>query len=139
MYINAKRAGNLRHSYDKSCDIEKAMKREEKTGTAAKEALAKLEKIRERVKPEDEAQEPMEEQTTEEEYEGVRIVDDVESGTLRLYFRYIPAEKVRRYLKKHDFQWVPGEQCWEGERTDQAKYRARKAIGRGAKTGKKAH
>ena len=111
---------------------------EEKTGLAAKEALAKLEKIKERVKPEEDAQEVVEEQrTTEEEYSGVRIVDDVESGTLRLYFRYAPAEKVRRYLKKHGFAWLPREQCWDSERSDQAKYRARQAIDRGVKAGRK--
>jgi hypothetical protein len=114
------------------------MKKEEKTFAAAQEALEKLEKIRARVKPEEEAQEPTEERTTEEEYEGVTIRDDVEGGALRVFFRYVPGEKVRRYLKKHGFQWVPGEQCWEGERTEQAKYRAKQAIERGAKAGKQA-
>lgn len=109
------------------------MNREGKKDPAAKEALEKLERIRERVKPEGEERGPTEEQSTEEQYEGVRIVDDVERGALRLYFRYAPAEKVRRYLKKHGFEWSPGELCWEGERSDQAKYRASQAIDRGIK------
>lgn len=113
------------------------MNREEKKDPAAKEALAKLERIRERVKPEREEREQTEERTTEEEYGCVKIRDDVESGALRLYFRYAPAEKVRRYLKKHGFVWSPGERCWERERSDQAKYRARQAIDRGAKAGPK--
>lgn len=112
------------------------MKKEEKKAPAVKEALAKLEKIRERVKPEEKAKKHTEERKTEEEYEGVRIRDDVESGALRLYFRHMPAEKVRRYLKKHGFKWETGEQCWESERSEQARYRARQAIDRGLKTGK---
>ena len=61
----------MRHYYNKSCDIERTIKKEQKKGTATREALMKLERIRKRVKPEGEVHEHTEERTTEEEYGGV--------------------------------------------------------------------
>jgi hypothetical protein len=43
----------------------------------------------------------------EEEYRGVRIRDDPDRGLVQVFFPDMPAEKVRRYLKKHGFAWEP--------------------------------
>jgi hypothetical protein len=111
----------------------------EETENKKEAALSALQKIRERVKPlRDSADAPKEETTlrprsvqTEEKYNGVRILDDPEQGVLKIFFPYFPAEKVRRYLKKHGFAWEAGEQCWQCERAETAGYHARKAVDRG--------
>ena len=94
-------------------------------------AMNELQKIRERVKPLRDSSDAPKEETTEEKYKGVKIRDDPEQGMLKIFFPYFPAEKVRRYLKKHGFAWGAGEQCWQSERVDTAGYHARKAVDRG--------
>jgi hypothetical protein len=97
---------------------------------AAEKELKTLKEIQARVKPEQNKVEPLEE-TTEEEYQGVRIRDDTERGLVQLFFRHMPTDKVRRYLKKHGFTWEPGERCWQCERNENTGYHARKAVDRG--------
>lgn len=64
-------------------------------------AMNALQKIRERVTPaRDCADTPPKEQTVEEEYQGVRIIDVAGRGLVRMFFPHVPAENVRRYLKR---------------------------------------
>ena len=67
-------------------------------------------------------------ESVEREYKGVRIVDNVEAGKCRLFFKGIPAPKIRTYLKKHEFQWSAADRCWQADRNGQANYYAEKAI-----------
>ncbi|MDD5342841.1 MAG: hypothetical protein PHW12_00310 [Smithella sp.] len=95
-------------------------------------ALAALQKIRERIKP----QLPVSAaaasgEIAEEEYIGVKIRTDVGRGLVQMFFPNVPADKVRRYLKKHGFVWDAGERCWQSEKVDTAGYHARKAVDRG--------
>ena len=92
------------------------------------EALNALQKIRERVKPQTDSAEAPKEETTEEEYQGVRIIDNIERSLVQVFFPHMPTEKARRYLKKHGFTWDPREQCWKCERAENAGYHARKAM-----------
>lgn len=94
-------------------------------------ALNALREIRERIKPQRDSNDVPIEETTEEEYKGIRIRDDVERGMVKMFFPHMPSEKVRRYLKKHGFEWEPLERCWQCERVENAGYHARKAINRG--------
>jgi membrane-bound lytic murein transglycosylase len=94
-------------------------------------ALNALREIRERIKPRKDTEEKPKEETTEEEYKGARIRDEVESGKTKIFFPRMPSEKVRGYLKKHGCEWNPAERCWECERKENAGYHARKAIDRG--------
>ena len=121
----------MRHSCDKSCDIEKAMNGEGPKSKTAGEALKALQGIRGRVKPAEESPVAVVEETTEVVYKGVRVREDVERALVQLFFPHMPAGKVRRYLKKHGFAWSPGEGCWQCERTVKAGYHARAAVDRG--------
>ena len=92
--------------------------------------LKKLEEIRSRVKPDVKAtKSSATEQTTETDYKGVHIVDNVETGSYQLFFRSFPSSAVRTYLKRHGFQWLSAnDQCWSCERSTQAIFHAEKAI-----------
>lgn len=91
-------------------------------------ALNALQKIRERVKPHQDSSDAHKEETTEEEYQGVRIIDNIDRGLTQVFFPHMPPEKARRYLKKHGFTWDPSEQCWKCERAENAGYHAKKAA-----------
>ena len=95
-------------------------------------AMIALQKIRERVKPQlpESADAPVKE-AADEDYKGVKILTDAGRGLVQLFFPNVPADKVRRYLKKHGFVWEAGERCWQSERVDTAGYHARKAVDRG--------
>lgn len=92
------------------------------------EALNALQKIRERVKPQHDSTEAPKEETTEEEYHGVQIIDNIERGLVQVFFPHMPTEKARRYLKKHGFTWDSSEQCWKCERAENAGYHAKRAV-----------
>lgn len=94
-------------------------------------ALLALRKIRERFDPPRTLQDVSKAEPVEEVCQGVRIRDDAERGLVQMFFPQVPEEKVRRYMKKHGFEWMAGEQCWESKRTVNAVYHARKAINRG--------
>jgi hypothetical protein len=67
-------------------------------------------------------------ESSEREYRGVRIVDDVTAGKCKIFFPSFPAPKVRTYLKKHGFTWSAADRCWQADRTEQTSYYAEKAI-----------
>jgi Domain of unknown function (DUF3560). len=62
--------------------------------------------------------------TTEEEINGVRIVDSVEDNRLQLYFDGKPSEEVRNALKRNGFHWSPSQGCWQRFRSSYAKREA---------------
>jgi hypothetical protein len=62
--------------------------------------------------------------TTEEEINGVRIVDSVEDNRLQLYFPGKPSEEVRKDLKRNGFHWSPSLGCWQRFRSHYAKREA---------------
>jgi len=95
------------------------------------DVLKRLEEIRSRVKvkakPEATVKTPIE-QTTETNYKGIQIVDNVENASCQIFFRVFPSPAVRTYLKRHGFQWSANDQCWSCERSTQALFHAEKAI-----------
>jgi len=66
-------------------------------------ALSALQKIRDRVKPVRESPDVPKEDATEEEYRGFGSATILNDAWCRCSFRDMPAEKGRRYLKKHGF------------------------------------
>ena len=91
-------------------------------------AMIALQKIRERVKPQlPESADAAGKEAVEEEYQGVKIRTDAGRGLVQMFFPDVPADKVRRYLKKHGFVWEAGERCWQSDKVDTAGYHARKA------------
>lgn len=78
-----------------------------------KEQLAKAQKLAASV-------------TTENEINGVRIVDNVEDDRLQMFF---PVERVARpiydMLKSHGFRWTPSAGCFQAYRGGNANYYSR--------------
>lgn len=62
--------------------------------------------------------------TTEEEINGVRIVDSVEDNRIQLYFPFKPSEEVRKALSHNGFHWSPSLGCWQRFRSHYAKMEA---------------
>jgi hypothetical protein len=97
-------------------------------------ALKKLQAIKSRVQPNGRAskveQSSNVEKTLATAYKGVRIVDNVEENALQIFFKGIPSETARKFLKKNDFVWAPIEKCWKRVRSRDAMYLAEKAIDR---------
>lgn len=92
-------------------------------------ALKNLGDILARVKPDNPgATTKPAEQTSETEYKGCRLVDNVEAGSFQIFFNDFPTLPVRHYLKRRGFDWSPLHQCWSCERSEQAMYHAEKAI-----------
>lgn len=67
-------------------------------------------------------------ETTERQEKGVRIVDSVEDNRLQLFFRGKPEDSVRELLKSHGFRWSPTNGAWQRHRGCQANYAAQRVI-----------
>jgi hypothetical protein len=66
--------------------------------------------------------------TQEKEFNGVRIVENVEENRVQIIFPGKPAQQVRDYLKSHGFRWSPSNGCWQRQRSYDATYYAEKAV-----------
>jgi len=80
-----------------------------------KDALEKLKGIASRVQPENHLKKELEKKASEVSSEviikGTRIRDSIEEGICEIHFNKIPSEKIRKLLKKYDFQW-DGRSWW---------------------------
>ena len=55
-------------------------------------------------------------QTTETEINGVRVLDNVEDNRLQLFFPCKPSEEFRKLLKSNGYRWSPSQQAWQRQR-----------------------
>lgn len=69
-------------------------------------------------------------ETSETEINGIRIVDNVEDNRLQIFFHGKPAESIREALKSHGFHWSPSVGCWQRQRSNSALYWAKEIITR---------
>jgi hypothetical protein len=65
-------------------------------------------------------------ESTEEQFPGdVRLVDNVDTNRLQIFFPEIPAEEIRRELKRNGFRWSPTAGAWQRHRSNRATYLAK--------------
>lgn len=57
-----------------------------------------------------------EQETTEKEINGVKIIDNIEDNRLQAYFPGKPSEEIRTKLKRNGFRWSPSNGCWQSYR-----------------------
>lgn len=62
------------------------------------------------------------------EYDGIKIVDNVEENRLQIFFDSKPDEETRNQLKKHGFKWSPSNGAWQRHRSSDALYWAKKIL-----------
>lgn len=62
---------------------------------------------------------------TEREVGEVRVVEDVGSNRLRLYFKGKPSERARTILKRNGFKWAPSEGAWQRQLNNAARHAER--------------
>lgn len=86
---------------------------------------ANIKRVKDRIK---ELEKRASEETTEEEINGVRIVDNVEDNRLQIFFEGIPAEEIRNTLKHNGFRWSRYNGCWQSYRSERAKRIARQVA-----------
>jgi len=60
--------------------------------------------------------------TTEREFEGGRIVDNVEENRLQIFFDDKPEADIRTQLKQHGFRWAPSVGAWQRMRSPSANF-----------------
>lgn len=65
---------------------------------------------------------------SETEINGVKIVENVDENRCQVFFDGKPAENVRSYLKSNGFRWSPYNGCWQRQRSNAATYHATKAA-----------
>jgi len=64
-------------------------------------------------------------ETTEIEVNGIRIVENVDENRCQMYFPGKPADAVRTILKSHGFRWSPYNGCWQRQRSNAATHAAK--------------
>jgi len=52
------------------------------------------------------------------------IVDDLETGQVRIVFHAAPHFKAKNILKANQFKWAPKSKSWQSQRSDKALYLA---------------
>lgn len=86
---------------------------------------ANIKRVEARIK---ELEKRASEETTEEEINGVRIIDNAEDNRLQIYFEGIPAVEIRQKLKSNGFRWSRYNGCWQSYRNERAKRIAREVA-----------
>lgn len=86
---------------------------------------AEIRRLKERL---DKLQEVKEAGTTEKEYEGFTVVENVELMRLQILFDSIPDADTRDILKSNGFKWSPKNQAWQRQLTNNAKYALKQII-----------
>jgi hypothetical protein len=69
----------------------------------------------------DELTRKSEQQTTEKEINGIKIIDNVEENRLQAFFNGKPSDEIRSKLKHSGFRWSPSNGCWQSYRNYHSK------------------
>lgn len=88
---------------------------------------ANIKRVEARIK---ELEKRANDKTTEEEINGIKIIDNVEDNRLQIYFEGIPAVEIRQKLKSNGFRWSRYNGCWQSYRSERAN-RVAKEIAQG--------
>ncbi len=67
--------------------------------------------------------------TAETAFPGGRIVDNAEANRVQMFFDAKPAQPVRDLLKRNGFHWTPTSDCWQRQRSDNARAAAQYIVG----------
>lgn len=68
------------------------------------------------------------EETTEQEINGVRIVDSLEDNRTQIFFPDKPPKEIIAELKRNGFRWAPSIGAWQRHRSHAAQYYAEQII-----------
>lgn len=93
---------------------------------ALKNNGANIRRLKERLQ---DLEENAHDETTEREVNGIRIVDNVESNRLQIFFPGKPDPETIAKLKAHGFRWTPSLACWQAYRGNSATYWAGQIVG----------
>lgn len=69
-----------------------------------------------------------EDETTEYEINGVKVIDNVEDNRLQLFFEGKPSQEIRTDLKRNGFRWSPRNGCWMSYRSQWANINAKNIL-----------
>ena len=69
-----------------------------------------------------------EEETSEYELNGVRVLDNCEDSRLQLFFDGKPGQDIRTKLKQKGFRWSPSTGCWQSYRGKHQDHRAKQLL-----------
>lgn len=78
---------------------------------------ANIKRVKDRIK---ELEKRASEKTTEQEINGIKIIDNVEDNRLQIFFQGIPAVEIRSKLKSNGFRWSRFNGCWQSYRNARA-------------------
>lgn len=70
------------------------------------------------------------EKTIIKEFEGIKVVENIEIDRLQIIFDEIPSPEIRAELKQNGFRWSPTNKAWQRQLTNNAKYAAKRFLGR---------
>lgn len=65
---------------------------------------------------------------TEQNINGVKVIENAEIDRLQLIFDGKPSEEIRTALKSHGFRWSPHYTAWQRQLTNNARYDANKIL-----------
>ena len=68
------------------------------------------------------------EETTEKEINGIRIVENTDENRLQIFFPDIPSPEIRKELKRNGFRWSRFNGCWQRHRSNVATWKAENIV-----------
>lgn len=87
--------------------------------------LAEIKRVKARI---DELKAVKEAGTSETEYSGFSVVENVELMRLQIIFDSKPDEETRNILKSNGFKWSPSQNAWQRQLTDNARYALKRVL-----------
>ena len=69
------------------------------------------------------------EETTQIDFDGGQIIDNVEDNRVQIFHEEKPSEDIRGRLKKNGFRWAPSVGAWQRKRSDPALWAAKDIVG----------
>lgn len=86
---------------------------------------ANIRRVKERI---EELKAHANDQTSEIEINGVKIVDNTDDNRVQIFFPGKPSEATRSALKSHGFKWAPSVGAWQRQRGNSAMYFAKQIV-----------
>jgi len=65
-------------------------------------------------------------ETTEQEINGIKIVENADENRTQIFFPGKPSEEIRSQLKRNGFRWSPNAGAWQRHISEAARYWAKK-------------